>query len=243
MCWACIRFAAKSANVILIGNGDYKDIFSGCEYALLEMEICLDASTEDRGVMERQYGQKNGAEPGNIGYERPEKEKLCYYWNLFHKQLKWQYFDYNAFKSVYRDTVEYFIPRVTADHVYRSDLPLIREIGALRIPKNTEMDGSMPWERDAACQFTDCFFSALTNAYAENTDFSAGRFLFWVRVDEMESNSEVSSVYESGYTTTAVEISTGNLSEKIDILAQANRLSAYQGDKDAADRLWHRLRV
>ena len=91
-----MTFAARRADVILIGNGDYKDVFSGCEYALREMEDGFAAKVEENRLMIGSYDQEAAPTLETLAYETLEKQRddLHFYWSTIYEGLEDHYFDY-----------------------------------------------------------------------------------------------------------------------------------------------------
>jgi len=169
-------FAAKKANVIITGNGDYKKTFAGCEYALKEMADGLAAGPEDGILMTGCYDSEESVNKEIVTYSNKIKqgEELTYYWRLITNQLKKGYFDYEGYKALVKETLEYLIPRVTKKRVYRKDLLLIEHLGSSFDSKGKTIDGCAPWEFDAAKRVADLLHDAIMNKYDFNDEFSSG---------------------------------------------------------------------
>ncbi len=219
-----IKFAAKRTNVILIGNGDCNDVFCGCGYAVGEMKTGMAAKAEDNLLM-----------IGSIAQDETEEvtcgasaEELDFYWDMMNDQLEDGYLDYDGFKVLYKDTLEYLIPRVTEKQVYRQDLRLIENIGRFKLPPGKETDGCEPWELEAAKKFTRGLNSAVINADEDNDDFSEGTIKFRVSVEDRKV--EYGAVHISGSFEHTENIRADNALSKMDKLADVIRKCSYEGD-------------
>ena len=228
-----MTFAARRADVILIGDGDYRDIFSGSESALREIEDLFDVKEEDNHLMIGSYDQEMAPILETIAYETPEKQRdaLHYYWNIIYKGLEDNYFDYEAFKAVYRDTLEYIIPRVTEEMVYRKDLELIGDFGRMLYEdpeKYKEIEGCRRWEFDAAREFAIELYWALVNQYNHHDDFSGElKIDVWIK----KRAERHGCVYISGAFEEKVDLRVDTVYQEMDAIAEAIHASTYNGDK------------
>lgn len=82
-----VAFGYKAPSIILVGNGDYEEVFAGCEYALREMRnggsiVC--------------YEQEKSPQREKTLFETPDDqiEELIYYWNMVYQQLEQRLFHY-----------------------------------------------------------------------------------------------------------------------------------------------------
>ena len=229
-----LSFACKRANIILIGNGDYKEAFSGSEFVLRKMADGTAAKQEDNLLMIGLYDQEETPEKECIAYDT-EKERcreLCFYWNTVYNQLENGYFDYNYFKVLVKETLEYFIPRVTKEQVYRRDLWLIEKIGAMHSVKDdiidgckvrdNIVDGCKPWEFDASREVA----TGLLGAIVYNDDFSSGNISLDVRIKLPDKG--YSTIYTGGYMDATIPLSVDTVYSKIDSLAEAIRDCTYE---------------
>lgn len=228
------RFATRRANIILIGNGNYKDVFSGCENALDEMEAGVCATEEERMVMVGCYDQEPVPSREGVTYESPEDQcdELVFYWNIVYKQLKRGYFDYSNFKNLYKETLEFLIPRVTKQKVFRKDLWLLDKIGNLRCKGEKSIEGCELWEYEAAQKMAMALFNAIINRHGDNDDFSKGEIYIEVTVEDREIHH--GAIHISGWTPVEIKMCVDTVHRKMDRLAEAILESAYQGNKGQA---------
>ena len=228
-----MTFAARRADVILIGNGDYKDVFSGCEYALREMEDGFAAKVEENRLMIGTYDQEAAPTLETLVYETPEQQRddLHFYWSTIYEGLEDHYFDYETFKAVYKDTLEYIVPRVTKEMVYRKDLNLIEDIGRMQhveLKKHEEIEGCRRWEFDAARKFAIGLHRALVNRLGNHDVFSC-EIEIYVRIEEREENHgciTISGSFEEG-----VNLRVDTVCQEMDAIAETILASTYKGDK------------
>ena len=82
-----VAFEYNNPSIILVGNGDYEEVFAGCEYALHEMRnggsiVC--------------YEQEKNPLKEKVLLETPDDqiEELIYYWNMVYQQLEQRLFHY-----------------------------------------------------------------------------------------------------------------------------------------------------
>ena len=224
------KFAAKSPSIILIGNGDYKDVFSKCEYALHSMEAGLTAKEEDNIVMIGSYEQEANPCYESVVFDKTEKQcaELSFYWDTIYSQLEEGYFDYADFKPLFKDTMEYIVPRVAKEKVYRKDLFLIEGIGNLEGKTYEELDGCTPWEFEASKKMAAGLHDAIVNLYGHNDDFTGEKIgiEMWIK----ERSEEHCGVYFSGQFSLTRMICTENVCHNIDKAATCIRMSTYEGN-------------
>ena|GEM_PF-2547569 len=227
---AFISFAAKCANVILLGKGGVKDVFAGCDDVLEWMSDGIEAKEDDNRVMIGYYDQEAIPEKEKIVFESLEKQRyeLDFYWNTIYEQLEEKYFDYEDFKTIYKETLEFLIPRVAKDHVYRKDLWLIENIGAMSREENKNIEGCKPWEFDSAKEVTMGLHKAVINTLDDNDEFSSGNIELDVEIKEPEKN--YGAIRIGGYTCTAVCVNVDNVFKEIDDLAEAIHKTTYDED-------------
>ena len=228
-----ITFATRRADVILIGNGDYKEVFAGNEFALREMENGFAAKEEDNRLMIGSYDQEAAPTLETLDYETLEKQRndLHFYWSTIYDGLEDHYFDYEAFKTVYKDTLEYIVPRVTKEMVYRKDLNLIEDIGRMRhveLKKHEEIEGCRRWEFDAARKFAIGLHRALVNRFGDHDGFS-GEIEIDVRIEEREENHGCITI--SGSFGEEVDLRVDTVCQEMDAIAETILASTYKGDK------------
>ena len=139
---AIFAFSSKRPSIILVGTGDYKKVFAGCEFAMNKMIAGIEAK-EDNLVMVRCYDQEDNPIKENVKYTTSDDQldELNFYWGILYKQLERRYFDYVSFKNMYKETLEYIVPRVTLEQIYRKDISLVENIGAMRKENNEHLDG------------------------------------------------------------------------------------------------------
>lgn len=234
-----LSFAVKLSNIILIGNGDYKDTFAGCEFALREMDDGIKANPEYGVLMIGCYDQQELPKKETVSYETEDKhrDEINYNWKNLNEQLKKGYLDYNDFKTLFKETLEYLIPRVTKDQVYRKDLWLIEKIGAMSSSKNKNIEGCNPWELDASIKFATALHKAIINTYNYNDDFSFGKIALNVTIDD--PNEDHGSLHISGFLDTTMTVSVDTVNKKIDNLAEAIHIRTYEGKTKNIFKLIH----
>ena len=238
MLMTLLAFASKRANIILIGNGDYQEVFAGCEYALGEMTVGLNADEEDNLLMIGCYDQDTVPDREKIIYDTLEKhcDELDYYWDTTYEQLKKGYFDYENYKSLFKETMEYLIPRVTKEQVYRKDLWLIENIGGMRREKPEYLEGCKSWEFDAARKFAMGLHKAIVNCYDYHDDFSGGRIGLDVIIEEPDQ--DYGAIHISSSLETTITVSVDTVSLEMDRLAETIEKCTYKGD---TEKLWKYL--
>lgn len=236
-----ISFAVKRSNIILIGNGDYKEVFEGCEFALREIDDGIKAKPEENVLMIGCYDQDELREKEIVSYQSEDKHRneLDYYWETLNEQLEKGYLDYNYFKSLFKDTLDYLIPRVTKDHVYRKDLWLIEKIGAMPGFKNKNIEGCKPWELDASIKYATALHNAIINTYNYNDDFSLGKIALNVTIEAPDEDH--GSIHISGYLDTTMSVSVDTVNKKIDNLAEAIHIRTYGEGTGNIFKLVHEL--
>ena len=236
-----LSFAVKFSNIILIGNGDYKDTFAGCEFALREMDDGIKANLEEGVLMIGCYDQEELPEKETVSYETEEKhrDELNYYWETLNEQLKKGHLDYNDFKTLFKETLEYLIPRVTKDQVYRKDLWLIEEIGEMHSSEIKKIEGCKPWELEASIKCATALHKAIINPYNYNDDFSLGEIELNVTIDDPDEDH--GSLHISGYLNTTMSVSVETVTKKMDKLAEAIHIRTYGGKTKNIFKLIHEL--
>ena len=227
------RFASKRASVVLVGKGDYKDVFAGCEYALNKMEAGLNAGEEDNIVMLGCFNQEANPDKENHVFENPNKQRdeLDFYWACcLYEQLKKKCFDYEDFKVLIRDTMEYIVPRISKEKVYRKDLLLIEYIGALRHEKNKKPEGCRPWEYDAAVKMACGLHKAIINRYnySYNKDMSEG--LVNVDIVIEERKEDYGAIHISGSFSHVIKVKADTVEGVMDKLAETIHEVTYNGN-------------
>ena len=224
-------FSSKHASIILVGKGDYKTVFSGCEYALTEMADGIAAKEEDYVVMVGCYDQETEPDRETVSYESTDRQRdeLNFYWDTVYKQLKKRLFNYDDFKTLYRETLEFIIPRVKTEQVYRKDISLIENIGAMRKENNEQLDGSAPWEFDAAREFTNGLHMAIINLYGHHDTLSEEKVAIEVVIKK--ADEDCGAIHISGATYTSVKVNADTVSSKMDKLSDTIREGTYRGNE------------
>lgn len=222
-----LSFAYTRANVILVGNGDYKEVLSGLGFQLRDAEDGTEAKGDEMTI--EHYDQEEKPKLEHITYDNDEQQRdeLCFYWDTMYEQIDEGFFDYLNFKNLFRETVEYLIPRVTKEHVRRKDLPVIEELDAIRLIKDKVFDGCDPWEYDAARQFAMGLHRAVVNTNEMNDDFSSGTLTIGITVKHQ--NIDHGGVHISGYTALPIKISADTADRKMDSLATKIHDCTYLG--------------
>ena len=236
-----LAFACKRSSIVLTGNGDYKDVFSSCEYALHEMYDGVTAKADSDRLMIGCYEQEKAPAQETVCFESPEKQRdeLNCYWNVLYKQLDKRYFDYDHFKDLYKETLEYIIPRVTKDHVYRTDLWLIENIGKMSRYDHKDIEGCKPWEFEAAQEFAKGLHRAIINisTYGDNDEFSSGIIEIDVKIEERSEH--YGTIHISGYAIDTIKVDVESVFREMDELAETILGCTYNGN---SLQLWKYLR-
>ena len=224
-----LEFAANRAYVILIGNGDYKDVFSGCEFASNEIRDCLEANEDDGLLMAALYEQNKDPEVHQTEYDVPldELKELIYFWELVREQFDHMYFDYDAFKELYARTLRYLMPHVSKENLPRHDVRLIEKIKCISTSQEV-IDGGKPWELDASVQFVNGLEYSIVNLWNDNDDFSEGSIQFDVMIKERPSVH--GAIHMDGCLWHTEEITAESAADEMDKLAEMICDSYYKGD-------------
>lgn len=228
-----VAFGCKNPSIILVGNGDYEEIFAGCEYALCEMRnggsiVC--------------YEQEKNPLKEKVLFETPDDqiEELIYYWNMVYQQLEQRLFHYEFFKELYKDTLEYILPRVGKEKVFRKDIRLFKSMGAMCQEDEKELYGCKPWEYDAAQEFLEGLLDAIINRDGDNDDFSGENV--WIRVVVEEKPKFINGIEcLEGFTCTPIKVGIDNLNYKMDELAAVIHDETYEGNRVAIQYLMDNL--
>jgi len=166
-------FAAKGAFVIITGKGDHKKTLAGCKYALQKMTAGM-APGKDRIACYKQQKNVEG-ETAACKDNAERREELDYYWRLVYEQLDTGTFDYVVFKNLLKETLEYLIPRVMKETVFRKDLYLIEKIGLMNKYYKSKPEGCKPWEFEASQNVATELHNAIINKAGEYDNFSSGK--------------------------------------------------------------------
>ncbi|MCR4616801.1 MAG: hypothetical protein K5669_01300 [Lachnospiraceae bacterium] len=231
-------FASRNSEIILVGDGDYKKVFSGCEYALKEMAEGIAAKEDDGLVMVACYDQDLNPETEVLTYETDDDrlDELNFYWETVYEQLEDRYFDFDGFKNLFRDTFEYIKPRVSLEQVYRKDISLIENIGRIRREKDNDFDGCDQWEFDTAKEFSRGLHEAIINRYGHQNDYSEEKIGIDVVIKEAEE--DLGGIYISGSTYHTVMANADNVISEMDQLSDVICKGTYGGD---SGRIWDYL--
>ena len=224
-----VAFGYNNPSIILVGNGDYEEVFAGCEYALCEMRnggsiVC--------------YEQEKNPLKEKVLFETPDDqiEELIYYWNMVYQQLEKRFFHYEFFKALYKDTLEYILPRVGKEKVFRKDIRLFKSMGAMCREDEKELYGCKPWEYDAAQELLEGLLDAIINRDGDNDDFS--RENVWIRVVVEEKPTVINGIEcLEGFTCTPIKVGIDNLNYKMDELAAVIHDETYEGNRVATQYL------
>lgn len=234
-------FAVNRSDIILIGDGDYKDVFSGCEFALREMEDGIAANEEQNLVAVGLYDQEPEPVRETVAYETGDDQldELNFYWRTLYEQLDRKYFDYEDFKTLFRETLEYIIPRVTEEMVYRKDLRLIEHISILGLKTKENVEGCKLWEFEAAQKLTDGLHDAIVDSRGRNDDFSEGEVVIHTMIDER--SEDLGAVHISGCFSSSIDLSVDTAPRKMDELSEVIRKCTYQGESTGLRELLYQL--
>ena len=194
---------------------EYRDVFSGCEYALHGIN-----EMDNRGQSAIGFYDQ-AAEPNKemVIYENTDKQldELNYYWITLRRQLQKDYFDYEAFKLLYRETLGYLIQRVSLEYVYRKDVSLLESMTDLSISNNQDADGCKAWEKDAALQFISGLNKAVINRFDRSDVFCDGKVKIYVIIEDCVIDK--GSVHIGGWSSEYRIINVDNVCEEIDKLS------------------------
>ena len=226
-----MAFGSRHSSIILVGNGNYKDVFSKNENVLDAIENGFPMLDEDEeesytfGV----YDQEMSLIYENIVYENSQKhcDELNYYWYIIYEQLEKRYFDYEAFKALFKEVLEYIIPRISKEQVYRKDLELIENIGAMRRENNEYLVGCMPWEFDAARQFSIGLHKSIVNRFGDNDDVTGGTIV--VEVEVKEPSEDYGCIHFSGSSYEHIDLTADNSYSEMDRLSEKILEFTYKG--------------
>lgn len=229
-----LNFGCKGASIVLVGNGDYKEVFADCEFALQQMNIGLSHNGDEDKLLIGCYKQEPEVIPEPIIYESADKQcdELEYYWGVFYEQLERKFFDYEYYKSLYKDTLDYILPRVTSERVYRSDLFLIEKIGKLRLKEIVNINGCEPWEFDSAKQFANGLFFELADVHGTINEHANGNIEIGIVVEGREEKHGGFRVRSSSHF--SIIINSSNISREMDELSEQIHKRTYNGE-DAFD--------
>ena len=217
-----MAFGSRHSSIILVGNGDYKDVFS-------KNANVLDAITNGFPMLDEDeeepctfgvYDQEMSPIYESIVYENSQKQcdELNYYWHIIYEQLKRRYFDFEVFKALYKEVLEYIIPRISKEQVYRKDMELIENMGAMRRESNEYLEGCMPWEFDAARQFSIGLHEAIINRYGNNGDITEGTVK--IEVEVKYTPEELGGLHLSGSFSEYIDLRADNSCREIDKLSE-----------------------
>ena len=235
---AIFAFSSNNPEIVLVGDGDYKKVFSGCEFALKEMAEGIAAKEDDGLVMVACYDQDIDPETEVLTYETDDdrRDELDFYWETVYEQLKDGYFDFDGFKNLFRDTLDYIKPRVSLEQVYRKDIGLIEKIGRIRREKDNDFDGCNPWEFDTAKELSMGLYYSIINRFGEQDDF--GEEKIGIEVVIKDAEEDLGGIYISGSTYHTVMANVDNIISEMDQLSDVIREGTYGGD---GGRIWDYL--
>ena len=224
-----LSFALRSPYIILTWNEDHESFFSVYEHALQEISNGDTATDDDDPISMGIYDQENESlEIDIVAFDSPDdqRDELDYYWHLVYEQLINKYLDYVNYKSLYKDTLDYLIPRMTKEYVYRSDVKLIEDIARISRKEPDDIDGCMPWELDAAKEFS----RSLNEAIIYNHDVNRESEIELHIVVEDPPKEHENSICSYGYSCMSVNISVDNVIQEIDRIAGLIHECTYKGN-------------
>ena len=221
--------ACNKARIIVIGDKDYKDVFRENEYALNLFTEGLNASEKDERIKIGYLEQAIKPVQDNIAFESIEKQRieLTYYWNILNDQLEHGCFEYDYYKDLFKETLEYIIPRISKEKIYRKDFKLIENIGAIRRIKNDGIDGCRPWEFEASKKYATGLYDAITNIHDNYSAFSRDNIKIYYRVEE-RINNHGKMLYGSGSYSKVINVDT--VCQEIDELSKTISIFTYGRD-------------
>ena len=226
-----MAFGTRHSSIILVGNGDYKDVLS-------KNTNVLDAITNGFPMLDEDeeepftfgvYDQEMSPIYESIMYENSQKQcdELNNYWHIIYEQLKRRYFDFEVFKALYKEVLEYIIPRISKERVYRKDLELIENIGAMRLESSENLEGCKPWEFDAAQQFSIGLHDAIINRYGDNDEITECTILIEVFISE--PSEDYGCIHFRSEHNVYIELRADNSYNEIDRLSEDIHECTYKG--------------
>ncbi len=163
----------KRACIILVGDRECKDFFSGSGYTLCDVpggytiagtvECPLIKCYEQDLIPHREVFTAKSSED-RLG-------EMVFYWDTIYDTLEHEFFDYEYFKILFKETLEYLLPRVEKCRVYRVDVWLIEKLGKMRGKRPNRIDGCKPWEFAAAKKLTAGLHDAITDRWDHGNEF------------------------------------------------------------------------
>ncbi|SEQ39481.1 hypothetical protein SAMN02910369_01684 [Lachnospiraceae bacterium NE2001] len=224
-----ITFASKHSSIILVGNGNKTDVLSRCEYVSDEMFDDDRINGGENQHLIGLYNQEASPDRENLIYETYEKhsKELNYYWSIIYDQLENGFFDYEGFKILFKETMEYIVPRVTKLKIYRRDISLIENIGAMRDKRPKVIEGCKLWEFEAARQFANGLHYCIENKSGENDDISKEKIDINVVIEHRKEHHGI--LHISGATYTTIVVSVDDVCEEMDYLSNDIFSTAYDG--------------
>ena len=230
---AVVTFASMGANIILIGKGDYKKIFAGCDPVLEEMESRLSVKEESGVVGIAAYDQYEMPDREEILYDSIDKrrDELWFYWEEVEEQLDKKYFDYEFYKTLLKESLDYFVTAAAGDRIFRKDIRLLESINAMKQTAYDGIEGCKPWEFEAARLFADGLHWAVINYYdeEENTDLSKGELFFYA--DVKEPDEDHGSLYVQSSIGFPITMTVENVDAEMEKLADEVRHWTFQLEK------------
>lgn len=218
-------FAEKGARLILIAESNDEKIFSECKCACAAIKAAFGTDEANKFLLPGTFEQDENPKEKEISFESAsdERAELNFYWNLLYEQSGQNYFDYEFFKELFKETWVYFIPRVAAKQIFRQDISLIEKIGYFskcysRYNEGNRIDGCSPWELDAAAQFMIGLNDSLIDWKCEDIDFADRTLSFKARIDI--GSREPETLYVSASVFIPVKVTPENFPDKIDALAE-----------------------
>ncbi len=230
-------FSMKGANIILIGDREYKNVFPGCVYAMKTMPDDLATKEEGSKVTVGCYNQERIPHGENEVFKSEENQRnqLCFNWEILLQQLKQNYFDYEVFKILLKETLEYITPRITESMVYRKDLSLLTYIGSMRHEASEIIEGCNPWEYEASVKISLGLYHAIENRYIGDSIGEKIRVIIDGQFKDFES------LYNREYRETPIEISVDTACEDIERLSEAIYECMYAGHSFVWNYMYKRV--
>ena len=222
-------FAPKHPSIILVGNGDYKEVYSGCEDVMRKMADGF-AAKEEGQLMIGYYEQGTDPERESVLYGTLDKQRdeLSYYWSVVYDQFEKKYFDYMYFKALFKETLGYISQRVTKEQVYRKDITLIEHIGYFRRIKSDGIEGCGLWELDAAKKMARGLYNAIVNEYGDNDEFSEKGIDVCAVIEEKKQ--DYGAIHISGSYGHTIKLNVDTVCCEMDRLAEAILECTYKGN-------------
>jgi len=120
-----------------------------------------------------------------------------------------------------KETLEYLIPRMTKEYLYRKDVLLVEKIGDFNSTEEKRVGGCEPWEFEASMVIATALHSAIVNRYENNDDIITGDIELDVIIKH--AARDYGGVQSRGYSYETISVSVDTICQAIDQLAEEIR--------------------